>query len=85
LYKVPHQLVQEREEAEDSPTRKCYSSFGKENEMSTVSTVHNAIMQDKINRYVENENICITECNRYMIDVTEQPVISCITPFSEKY
>lgn len=28
--------------------------------------------------------ICITECNRYMTEVTEQPVISCITPFSEK-
>jgi hypothetical protein len=85
LYKVPHQLVQERKEAEDSPAKKCYSSFGKENKMRTVSTVHNAIMQDKMNRYMQNENICITECSRYMTEVTEQPVISCITPFSEKY
>ena len=58
----------------------------KENEIM-VSTVHNATMQDKLNRYVEKMKIssCIIECNRYMTEVTEQPVISCIIPFSEKH
>jgi hypothetical protein len=52
--------------------------------MIMVNTVHNATMQDKLNMYVEKIKIssCITECNRYMIEVTEQPIISCITPFS---
>jgi len=59
----------------------------KENEMIMVNTVHNATMQDKLNMYVEKIKIssCITECNRYMIEVTEQSIISCITPFAEKY
>jgi hypothetical protein len=86
LYKVPCQLVQEREEAEDRsiPCQEVLIHLcKKENEMIMVSTVHNATMQDKLNRYVEKIKIssCITECNRYMTDVTEQPVIS----FSEKH
>jgi hypothetical protein len=52
----------------------------KENEMRMVSTVQNATMQDKMNRNAENKNIIYTtKCNRYM---TEQPIISCIIPFS---
>ena len=52
-----------------------------------VSTVHNATMQDKLNRYEEKTKIssCITQCNRYMVEVTEQPVMSYITPFSVKH
>jgi len=59
----------------------------KENEMMMVSTVHNATMQDKLNRYEEKTKIssCITQCNRYMVEVTEQPVMSYITPFSVKH
>jgi hypothetical protein len=90
LYKVPCQLVQERGEAEDSREYALPESvtppFKKQNEMIMVSTVDNATMQDKLDRYVEKIKIssCITECNRNMIGVTEQPIISCITPFSEK-
>jgi hypothetical protein len=59
----------------------------KENEMIIVSTVHNATIQDKLNRYVEKIKIssCTNEGNRYMREVTAQPVTSSITPFSEKH